>query len=266
MYLHSEKKSPTLAIAARGAQPSVTETENFCQNTLANSEVVSYINQNMLCWACDISSAEGFRVSHSINARSYPIIVIIGLRANKMIIMGRLEGDCAPTEMLRRMRTVIGDNEVWLNQARSDRLERSLTQTLRQQQDIAYEESLKADQEKEKRKQEQKDAQLRVEQEFEEERCAQQRRKEMIEQLKLDLLDQVPSEPVETKDTITIVFKLANGTRLTRRFLPENSLNVNIILFFHFILYFLIINLIFVHFRTFTIIYFATQKLQIHLK
>lgn len=75
----------------------------------------------MLFWACDIAAPEGFRVSHSISARNYPIMVIVGLRANKMIIMGRMEGDCSAEELLRRLRTVVGDNEVWLNQARADR-------------------------------------------------------------------------------------------------------------------------------------------------
>lgn len=103
---------------------------------------------------------------------------------------------------------------------------------MRQQQDLAYEESLKADQEKEKRKQEQRDAQQRVEQALEAERFAEQRRKELIEQLKLEMVDQVPCEPADTKDAISIVFKLPNGMRVTRRFLPEHSLNVRFLIRF----------------------------------
>lgn len=75
----------------------------------------------MFFWACDISSPEGFRVSHSINTKSTPIMVIVGLRSNKMIIMGRMEGECTAEELLRRMRVVVGDNEIYLNQARADR-------------------------------------------------------------------------------------------------------------------------------------------------
>ena len=51
----------------------------------------------------------------------------------------------------------MADNEAFLVAARQDRLERSMTQTLRQQQDEAYLASLKADQEKEKRKQEEQE-------------------------------------------------------------------------------------------------------------
>lgn len=106
VYLHSESNS---------------EVANFCRNALSDPAVIEYINQRMLFWACDISSPEGYRVSHSINARSYPTMVMVGLRANKMIIMGRMEGDCSGAELLRRLKTVVDENDVWLSQARADR-------------------------------------------------------------------------------------------------------------------------------------------------
>ncbi|XP_035716432.1 FAS-associated factor 2-like, partial [Folsomia candida] len=48
----------------------------------------------------------------------------------------------------------VADNEDFLVAARQDRYERDMTQHLRQQQDEAYLQSFKADQEKEKRKKE----------------------------------------------------------------------------------------------------------------
>lgn len=106
VYLHSENNA---------------EATSFCRNALSDDLVIEYINRNMLFWACDIASPEGYRVSHSIGARSYPTMVIVALRANKMIIMGRLEGDCTAAELLRRLQTVITDNDVWLSQARAER-------------------------------------------------------------------------------------------------------------------------------------------------
>lgn len=75
----------------------------------------------MLFWGCEAGSPEGMRVAHSIAARTYPLMVIIGLRSNKMVIMGRLEGHCSPDELRRRFETVVKDNEGWLNQARAER-------------------------------------------------------------------------------------------------------------------------------------------------
>jgi FAS-associated factor 2 len=224
IYLHSESASPQI----QSGQQRVTETVNFCRNALSNREVIDYVNRNMLFWACDISSPEGYRVSHSMNARSYPLMVIIALRDNKMTVMGRLEGDCTGEELLGRMQRVVNDNERWLNAARHDRLERNLTQTLRAQQDVAYEESLRADQEKERKRQMERDEQAKIEREIQEERDAEERRLNLKERLKMELVQSVPTEPSEQEtDAVSIVFKLPNGMRVTRRFLKTDSLNVS---------------------------------------
>lgn len=109
VYLHSESSS---------------QTASFCRNTLANEEVIEYVNTNMLLWGCDVSTPEGYRVSHSINARAYPTLVIVGIREHKMVIMGRMEGDCVPAEFLRRVQSVINDNKIWLVQERQQRYNR----------------------------------------------------------------------------------------------------------------------------------------------
>lgn len=59
-------------------------------------------------------------------------------------------------------------------------MERNLTHTLRQQQDEAYELSLKADQEKERLKQLERDEIQRRQQAFEDELQAEQQRKEVF--------------------------------------------------------------------------------------
>lgn len=185
----------------------------------------------MILWGCDIASPEGFRVSHSIGARTghYPFLVIIALRDNKMTIMGRMEGDCEPDEFIVRINRVVNDNERWLTAARHERLERSFNQSLRAQQDVAYEESLRADREKERKKQEERDEQQRIEREILEAQAAENRRKDLKERLKQVLVLQVPQEPQEEEtDAINIVFKLPNGLRITRRFLKKHSLNVSV--------------------------------------
>lgn len=106
VYIHSENSS---------------ETAQFCRNTLSNREVIDFVNTNMLFWACDLSSPEGYRVSHSINARYYPAIVIVGIREHKMVIVGRMEGNCSPEEFIRRLQSVINDNKIWLTQERQER-------------------------------------------------------------------------------------------------------------------------------------------------
>lgn len=109
VYLHSE--------APRDAR----DVGRFCRGSLSDPAVVAFVQRNMLFWGCDVATPEGYRVSHSVAARSYPLLVIVGLRQNRMMVMGRLEGACGPEELLRRMQQVVNDNEVWLRQAREDR-------------------------------------------------------------------------------------------------------------------------------------------------
>lgn len=63
--------------------------------------------------------SEGYRVSNLISAWIYSIQyscnVIAGMRANKMIIMERMKGDCSSKKLLRRLSTDVGDNDLWLN-------------------------------------------------------------------------------------------------------------------------------------------------------
>lgn len=106
IYLHSDN-SP--------------ETISFCRNTLSNGEVIEFINSNMLLWGCSVSSPEGYRVSHVINARSHPTLVVVGLQNHKMTIIGRMEGDCTAAELINRLRLVINENQIWLTRIRRDR-------------------------------------------------------------------------------------------------------------------------------------------------
>lgn len=108
------------------------------------------------------------------------------------------------------------------------RFERSLTQSLRQQQDEAYEQSLKADQEKERLKELERAEKQKILDSIEAEIQAEQQKKEDIARLKIELACEVPSEPpAGSIDAISVVFKLPNGQRLERRFLSTHFVKVS---------------------------------------
>ncbi|EDW11088.1 FAS-associated factor 2 [Drosophila mojavensis] len=211
------------------------DVESFCRDTLSSRPVIDYINANTLLWGCDVSTPEGYRVMQTLTVRTYPLMVMISLRANRMMVVGRFEGDCTSEELLRRLQSVITVNEVWLSQARADRLERNFTQTLRRQQDEAYEQSLLADEEKERQRQRERDAAREVIEAEERARRDVELRKEEIARQKIELANLVPQEPpADAADAIAVVFKLPDGTRLERRFQQTNSiLDVYHFLFCH---------------------------------
>lgn len=93
----------------------------ICRNTLSNQQVITFINTNMLFWACSVKAAEGYRVSQSLRESHYPFLAVIVLKENRMTIVGRLEGFNNPEMLIARLQTIIRENEMCLVQARADR-------------------------------------------------------------------------------------------------------------------------------------------------
>ena len=98
-----------------------------------------------------------------------------------------------------------------------------MRQLLREEQDMAYAESLKADKEKEKRREEEKRQREAAEAErLRKEQEAAARRKR-LEDLRKTLMERLPPEPaVNSADLIRLLIKLPNGKRLERRFLRSD--------------------------------------------
>ncbi|KAH9508367.1 FAS-associated factor 2 [Bulinus truncatus] len=143
VYLHSDEHQ---------------NTDQFCRDVLCSDIFINFVNVHMLFWACNTSSPEGYRVSQALKEHAYPFLAVIVLRDNKMSVVARIEGSITGAqELVGRLEQVMTENESSLLAARAERAERSFNQSLRQQQDEAYLESLRADQEKEKKKREERE-------------------------------------------------------------------------------------------------------------
>ncbi|OXA42616.1 FAS-associated factor 2 [Folsomia candida] len=202
------------------------ETDMFCRNVMPNRDFNDFVRENMLFWACSVSKPEGYRTSQALRENTYPFLALIVLKNNRMTIVKRIEGETDPSVVLPRLHQGVADNEAFLVAARQDRYERNMTQHLRQQQDEAYLQSLKADQEKEKRKQEElkklqeeeMEKQRKIDEEIQHIEDIKRQKKEAGEALKME-------PPADHPDTIRTIIKLPNGTRLERRFLKTDSLS-----------------------------------------
>ena len=117
------------------------------------------------------------------------------------------------------------DNEAFIVAARAERAERHMNQSIREEQDAAFQETLRQDQEKERKKKEAEEAR-RLQEQAEQARVrAEQDRKERIARAKVDCAGRIPPEPDKTDpQVVRIVIKLPEGQRLERRFLKTHSL------------------------------------------
>ncbi|XP_062520864.1 FAS-associated factor 2-like [Corticium candelabrum] len=203
-------------------------TEQFCRNVVCSVGFTEYVNANMIFWACDVNTREGYRVSQVMREATYPFLAILCMQDSRMMIVERIEAGLMDADnVLASLVNAVETNEPSLVAARVDRQQHSASVALREEQDMAYQESLRQDQEKERRLIEQREH-LRLE---EEERL----RKEQEERdLLKSLAEQraakqrcLPPEPEAGSDNSTrVVIKLPNGRRLERRFAKTDSLQV----------------------------------------
>nr|XP_054761028.1 FAS-associated factor 2-like [Lytechinus pictus] len=229
------------------------DTDQFCRDTLGNTEVIEFINGSLIFWAASVNSPEGYRVSLALRENTYPFLALIVLRDNKMTVVLRIEGAVSGESLIERVQRTMSETEGYLVAMRMERQERNLANTLRQEQDEAYRESLRQDQEKviylqgmgifhgsyeyfeceitlsplarkKREEEEEKSKQEQEERELEEEKQKQieERAKRRIEKASL-----LPDEPdASSPDAVKILFKLPNGRRLERSFLKTCSLEV----------------------------------------
>ncbi|XP_015113162.1 FAS-associated factor 2 [Diachasma alloeum] len=201
----------------------VQSVDQWCRISLTNTELIRFINTHTLFWACNIKSGEGYKVAEALKSGTYPFLALIVLKENRMTIVGRLEGTPSVSELMLRLKTIIDNNEINLIQARHERAERSANQSLRLQQDQAYEESLRADQEKDRRREEEKKA--KEEREAQERAVinAQEMEIQRIQREKELTVEKVPVEPaLGHPNSCHLQIKLG-GRTIIRRFLMSNT-------------------------------------------
>ncbi|KAH7637024.1 FAS-associated factor 2 [Dermatophagoides farinae] len=201
--------------------PSYRDIDKFCTNVIITQKFIDLINgENLIFWSCSVDYPEGYKAYQSLKVNQYPFMALIGLKNHKMIVMKKIEGFHNVDTIVATLRTAIQNNEFSLMAARLDRQERDMASLIRAQQDAAFEESLKADQEKERRKREEREQIERKEFLERQRQQAEEERKQRISDMKKSLLADISTEPdADQSDAWRIMFKLPNGTRLERRFL-----------------------------------------------
>ncbi|XP_045432588.1 FAS-associated factor 2 isoform X3 [Pipistrellus kuhlii] len=203
------------------------DSDEFCRNTLCAPEVISLINTRMLFWACSTNKPEGYRVSQALRENTYPFLAMIMLKDRRMTVVGRLEGLIQPDDLINQLTFIIDANQTYLVSERLEREERNQTQVLRQQQDEAYLASLRADQEKERKKREERERKRRKEEEVKQQKLAEERRRQNLQEEKERKLECLPPEPSpDDPESVKIIFKLPNDSRVERRFHFSQSLTV----------------------------------------
>jgi FAS-associated factor 2 len=138
------------------------DCNTFATDTMTNPDLVEFLNNSVLFWSCSKNLPEGYKVFNALKAKRCPFLGVIVYKNSRMTLVSKIEGPISPAELMLQLSGLIAEHEHDLIAARHDKEQRSQTQLLRKQQDEAYLESLNADREKQRKKQEEELAKRRA--------------------------------------------------------------------------------------------------------
>ncbi|KAI9271433.1 hypothetical protein BY458DRAFT_533482 [Sporodiniella umbellata] len=190
--------------------------------------LIDYLEQKqVLVWMGNVREAESHKVSYALQATMYPFTALIGLQPqgadSQMTVIERTEGMCDAEGIVASLTTAMARHGSFLQQLKSERAQRSQERQLREDQDKAYRDSLKADQAKAKKVQEEREAWEKEQAKVRERERVKDVQAQKKEAYIHSLLSQLGEEPKEGRVT-KLSFRLADGARVVRLFSEHDSL------------------------------------------
>ncbi|KAJ3325761.1 FAS-associated factor 2 [Boothiomyces sp. JEL0866] len=201
------------------------DNDLFCRDTLTSDLFTGFLrDKDLLVWAGSVQESESFKVAELLGATKYPFMALIALHDSRMKVVHRFEGVTEPDAFIQTCTRFMSQLDASYAQARAEKREREAARSIREQQDLAYQQSLKADREKAEK--------LKREQEIVAEKERQDKLKEIEIELKrqkkreykLHLAQSLPNEPEQKDYVANLSIRLPNGSRLTRRFEADSKI------------------------------------------
>ncbi|CAE6461440.1 unnamed protein product [Rhizoctonia solani] len=212
------------------------DVASFKRNVLANEEVVNFlIENNFIVWGGDVRDREAYQASLKLAATTYPFVAFVSLLpppstrssstsiASQLSVVSRLNPLSPAAFMTHISHTVIPRTQPFLQRLRIAEQQRIRERELREEQDRAFEESMRRDGERIRAARERaREAEARAAQEAERERL----RREDEERRERSRKDReiwrrwarrnlVPDEPAEG---VRVTVRIPSGQRRMRVF------------------------------------------------
>lgn len=140
--------------------------DQFCTGTLCSDVVVEFLDANFVSWGAVAGRGEGAAMVAALRPGSFPFCAVVSpVSDESIVILQQVEGPVSPSELVDILQRTIDEQrassrQFWPDEqlaaavraSRADEEERmrSVALRLRQEQDAAYLESLRKDQEKER--------------------------------------------------------------------------------------------------------------------
>uniref|UniRef100_A0A8C0GJ81 Fas associated factor 1 n=1 Tax=Chelonoidis abingdonii TaxID=106734 RepID=A0A8C0GJ81_CHEAB len=212
-------------------------TNVFCSQMLCAESLVSYLSQNFITWAWDMTKEANRARFLTMCTRHFGSVVAQTIRTQKtdqfplfLIIMGKrssnevlnvIQGNTTVDELMMRLMAAMEIFSAQQQEDIKDEDEREARENVKREQDEAYRISLEADRAKREAQEREQAEQFRLEQirkEQEEER----------EAIRLSLEQSLPPEPKKesTESVSKLRIRTPSGEFFERRFLASSKLQV----------------------------------------
>ena len=208
----------------------------FCKDVLNDPNVASFVNEKFVAWGGDVSNSDALLLALGVSPSSFPYCALLNSSGSRVSLVVSVEGYCDSDELLEVLEKSIEDASGSMIEARSRNEAAENDRLLREEQDAAFRASLAADAAKEaKRVQEMEEEEARLK-EAENERLenerieSENRRKEEERAMALknrreEKAARLKPEPEMsvTENVTKIAFRMADGSRVERRFASRES-------------------------------------------
>ncbi|XP_027145939.1 FAS-associated factor 1 [Larimichthys crocea] len=209
----------------------------FCSQMMCADSIVSYLSQNFITWAWDVTKEVNKARLLTMCTRHFGSVVTQTIRTYKtdqfpllLIVMGKrtsnevlnvIQGNTTVDELMMRL---MGAMEIFTAQQQEDikdEDEREARETVKREQDEAYRLSLEADRKKREAQEREEAEQVRLEQ-------MRKEQEEEKEAIRLSLEQALPPEPDEDsgEQISKLRIRTPSGEFLERRFLGSCKLQV----------------------------------------
>eukprot|EP00039_Didymoeca_costata_P011845 m.167883 g.167883 ORF g.167883 m.167883 type:complete len:442 (+) comp15308_c0_seq27:131-1456(+) len=207
-------------------QPDHPDTPRMCRDVIANADFISFINDNVIFWGETAACRQGRQVARSLRASDRPLLALVSLLNGQMRVIFRNLGYIQREELMSKLVIHMEQYQPALIAEQAERTQRAVDQVIREEQDKAFEESLRLDREKMERAQAEK-------RKAEEEKAAAEEAKRIeenkLEERKSRLVQKrstLPPEPAKGEGMTRIKVRFPGGMSKDRLFSASDPVQV----------------------------------------
>jgi len=204
------------------------DTPDFCRNVLSSDTFINYVkDNNFVVWGGSVNESEGHKVNNVFGATTYPFVGLVGYQRRRAIIAEKVEGLCPVEEVIDKINRKYQQLSVQLQAELAEEREREQSRIIRQEQESAYEESLRKDRERERKEKLERERKQREEELAKQKQLEYERKVEEKRLYKQKLAASLPPEPNEDEcETAQLSIRFPDGSRVIRSFRADDKLQV----------------------------------------